>query len=421
MVDRRRTRRDLIRIYETALAAVDGRDRVRGQLRADPVYGPVYLIATGKAAGAMTLGACDILGPLLARGLVITRYHHVPAEISARDDLTIVEAAHPLPDENSLRAGRMLIEFIHSTPADACILFLISGGTSALVECLLPGYTLPQLQKMNAWLLGSGLDIRAMNRCRAALSAIKGGRLRHYLAGRSVRALYLSDVPGDDPAVIGSGLLASAGSAALPVEVIEAAPVEIRRFLQAAATVADSGATTVGENGAGQNMRHVIVANSSMLRQAAADQGRKLGYDIVNHGGLLLDDIGVVANNILAVLNADKGRLHIWGGEPAVVLSTSPGRGGRNQSLALTMALALDGQDTGSFLSAGTDGSDGNTAVAGAAVDGQTCACIRRHGLDPAACLASASAFTALAACDCLIDTGPTGTNVMDLMLAAGI
>ena len=411
-------RQKLLLIYQAALAAVNGRDRVSEYLRQHSVAGPVYAVAIGKAAGAMILGAGDVLGPVLQAGLLITRYGHVPAQLAGRDDLTILESGHPVPDAGSLRAGRTLVEFLRAAPAEAVFLFLISGGASALVEVLADGRTLEELQELNEWLLGSGQDIRTMNRFRNLFSAIKGGRLCRYLDGRRTQALYLSDVPDDDPAVIGSGLLSAADTEALPVTVPDTAPRRLHSLLQQLVDGRVDIFPTGNPGLASQSVRHAIVASSATAQRAAAEKGRELGYRVVTHAELLLDDIQIVAARILGELGPDQRALYVWGGEPAVVLPDSPGPGGRNQSLALAVALGLTAGQTCSFLSAGTDGSDGNSLAAGAIVDGLTCQCIRANRLDPVECLETARAYTALAACDCLVETGPTGSNVMDLMLA---
>ncbi|HJX19266.1 MAG TPA: glycerate-2-kinase family protein, partial [Acidiferrobacterales bacterium] len=195
-------RQDVLRIFKSAIAAVHGRERVRDYLRQHPVSAPVYLLSIGKAACAMAQGVHAVLGSGIVDALIVTKQGHAEAL-----PWPVLEAGHPLPDEQSLAAGQRLIEFVAAIPPDAMILVLLSGGASALVEALPQGMDLAQLRAVNDWLLAAGLDIAAMNRIRKRLSRIKGGRLAKLLAPRPVLCLAISDVPGDDPRAIGSGPL----------------------------------------------------------------------------------------------------------------------------------------------------------------------------------------------------------------------
>ncbi len=227
-------RDNLLAIYHAALAAVEGRHRVASFLRTHPLSGPLHVVAIGKAAAAMARGVLDVLEPEVQRLLVVTRHGYGQAIRGAHPGLVLVEAGHPVPDARSLRAGRLLLEMIDEAPANAGFLFLISGGASSLLEMPRPGITLSDLQRVNRWLLAAGLPIQEMNRIRKALSTIKGGRLLSRLAGRRVWNLLISDVPGDDPAVIGSGLLIASGDR-LPAS--EAAPAWLHVLLARAGRV----------------------------------------------------------------------------------------------------------------------------------------------------------------------------------------
>ena len=200
-------RQRLLDFFMAGVDAVKGRGVVATYLRETPVSGPVYLVAIGKAGASMVQGAYDVLGNRVKSGLLITKYGHVSKEVEALVQLTIHESAHPIPDEQSLLAGKMLLDFIENIPADAQLLFLISGGASSLVEYPVEGVGLKELQRINRWLLGSGLDIEQMNIIRKAASAIKGGRLAHFIGQRAVNCLLISDVPGDKLSTVGSGLL----------------------------------------------------------------------------------------------------------------------------------------------------------------------------------------------------------------------
>lgn len=214
----------LLDLLQAALARVDGRRCVREALRgggapfARGAGAPVWVAAVGKAAPAMALGAHDALGGDLAQVLVITREGHAPTELAALPNVEIIASAHPVPDERSLAAGARLIEWVESLPGSARPLFLVSGGASSLVEVLKEGTTLANLERFTQHELAAGTAIGELNARRIALSRIKGGKLTARLRGRAATALFVSDVPGNDPAVIGSGLLGPAGEGADGVE-----------------------------------------------------------------------------------------------------------------------------------------------------------------------------------------------------------
>lgn len=399
-------RQALLEIYREALAAVHGRARVRGALQDRPRTGPVYLIALGKAACAMAQGAHDVLGTDIATALIVTKRGHVESL-----PWPVLEAGHPLPDAQSLLAGQRLIDFAAAIPLDATVLVLLSGGASALVEVLPEGVSLAQLRALNTWLLASGFEIAAMNRFRKQLSRIKGGRLARLLEPRSVLCLAISDVPGDDPGAIGSGILiADRGPQKMPDRY--ALPTDVAEALHS------SPAAPAPDDPCFHNVRFEIIAGLDDAKRAAAEAARKLGYGARLYPEFI-DGDAVTAGSRLAqtLLAAPKGEVQIWGGETTINLPPSPGRGGRNQSLALAAAQILAGQENAWFLSAGTDGSDGPGSDAGALVDGGTLTRGELEGLSPTQALAAADAGRFLEASGDLVQTGPTGTNVMDLML----
>lgn len=395
-------RRDLEAIFRAALAAVDGRTVVRDYLAAHPVAGEQAVVAIGKAAGAMLAGARDVLGERLASALLISKPGHFHPEPGQDARITCLAGGHPLPDASSLAAGERLLAWLHGLPAGQRVLFLLSGGASSLVEVPAPGVDLPLLQRANRWLLGSGLDIHAVNRVRHALSAIKGGRLCRYLDGRPARVLLVSDVPGDDPASIGSGPLYAAAAAApgLP-----ALPDWL--ILPAAGTPPAPAAA----------VPHVVVASLDRALAAGAAHARTLGHVATVMPGMLAGPAADAGRRLAGELRATGPGIRLWGGETTVVLPAQPGQGGRNQHLALAAALALAGRQDILLLAAGTDGNDGNTPVAGAIVDGTTVARAAAAGRDPAHDLQAADAGRCLAAAGDLLVTGPTGTNVMDLAI----
>lgn len=396
----------LLEVYQAALEAVHGRHRVRESLKTYPLNGPVYLIALGKAACAMAQGAHDVLDTRIAAALIVTKQGFAESL-----PWPVLEAGHPLPDERSLAAGQALLDFAARIPPDASVLVLLSGGASALVEVLPQGVTLDALRALNEWLLASGLDIAAMNRMRKRSSCIKGGRLAKLLSPRPVLCLAISDVPGDDPRVIGSGplvtdnaLLTACDTTGLPPVV-----VEVLRYSLPALSAEDA---------CFRNVQFKIIARLDDAKHAAAEAARQLGYRVTLHPEFIDGDaLAAGAQLAQTLLAAPAGEIQVWGGETTLVLPPHPGHGGRNQSLALSAARVLAGEEHVWFLSIGTDGSDGPTLDAGALVDGGTTARGELDGQNASQALAAADAGTFLEASGDLVQTGPTGTNVMDLML----
>jgi len=404
-MDRRRA--DLLTIYRTALLAVNGRRCINDWLTRHPDRDFRRIVAIGKAAAAMTAGALDVLGDRIVAALVITRQGYTDPGLTTDGRVRQFASGHPLPDQRSLTAGRLLLDFLTSSAAGEPILFLISGGTSALVEVPAEGVSLVDLQRSNTWLLGSGLGIASINAVRIALSAIKGGGLVRYLAGRPATVLLLSDVPGDDPAIIGSGLLYSSDT-----------PVPLSRLPDWLRTLVHDASRMSRGGEPGTGIAHHVIADASLARRTACRRARSSGYTVVEHDHLITGDIRDVANDFADILNTSPPALHIWSGEPTVVLPEHPGTGGRCQSLALAVALALSGSSTPWwFLAGGSDGSDGPGTGAGALVDAASLARIRGAGFDARHCLLAADAGPCLRAAGDLLITGPTGTNVMDIML----
>lgn len=396
-------RADALRVWQAGVNAVDGRACVRHALAARADDTEEHAVAIGKAAVTMMRGAADALGERLASGLVIS-----PAGGPAGNDLESagiqhLRGDHPLPGDDSLAAGRALVRYLSERPPRARVLFLISGGSSSLVECPVRGLDLHDLRDITRWLLGSGFDIRAINAVRSRLSRIKGGGLLGWLAGRRARALYLSDVPADDPAVIGSGLLAPSPGSRLPSDL----PAWIAwRLAECPEPPQMPG-----------DVSHHVIGSLDKALEAAGAEAAALGYRVRVHSRFL-DGEAAAEGRALAHFLADAPEgFHVWGGEPSVILPDRPGRGGRCQHLALAAATALrDSRECG-LLAAGTDGIDGASEDAGAIVDGGTFHRGELEGLDAAHALATAAAGPFLEAAGDLVSTGPTGTNVRDLVI----
>jgi glycerate 2-kinase len=371
-------RRLLLELFQAGLDRVSGR---RSVARALTGYsGPVWIAAIGKAASAMALGAHDVLGVSIERTLIITKDDHVAPQLNAIPNVDIHESAHPVPDRRALEAGESLLKWLRELPRSVEPLFLISGGASSLVEVLEDGVTFDQLGKLNAEGLASGIPIGELNARRSRLSRIKGGGVARLLGDRSGRALFISDVPSDDPAVIGSGILGPA----------------------------------VGHE---DRIERTVIASLDHAVDGVCVAAEKLGLDVRRPATRFDDAAARLAVRFAHELHLNSAQVCVWGGESTVQLPPNPGRGGRNQHLALAAARLLAGQPNMLLLSAGTDGTDGVTDDAGALVDSETCARLSVSEIDTDDCLRRADSGTALAASGDLVHTGPTGTNVGDLVI----
>lgn len=365
----------LKRLWSAGVASVSGRRSVAKALLRDGDYPADLVVAVGKAACSMFLGAQPCLSAG-TRSIIVSKYGHVDAACRGVARTDIVEAGHPVPDENSLAGGETILRAITAAGKEDRLLLLVSGGASALAEVLQPGYDLPELQAVNASLLASGKSIAEINEARGRMSLIKAGRLLGGFRGREARVYALSDVQGDELAVIGAG---------------------IGDPCRAAAKVTAS-----------------VVASNAVARDAVARAAEGLGYPVRLNEESLYRDVPSLALSISERLKCGSSGIYLWGGEPTIELPSKPGEGGRNQSLALAIAGHIRGTAGISVLAAGTDGTDGPTDNAGAYVDGRTVD-------DPdraAESLRNADAGAFLGPRGCLFKSGPTSTNVMDLVVA---
>ena len=368
--------------------------------------GRVVLIAVGKAAWQMAHAAADVLGERIDTGLVITKYGHVMGEIPR---IRCVEAGHPVPDENSLAATVEALALTENLTAEDTVLFLLSGGGSALFEQpLIPP---AELTALTEHLLASGASIVEMNTIRKRMSAVKGGRFGAHCAPAHVFSIVLSDILGDPLDMIASGPAHPDTSTA------EDAHAVVQKYglhlSKEAAALLDAPLPT-----ALPNVETHITGSVRELCAAAARAAERRGYTPV----LLTDQLDTearAAGQFLACIartHAGDGTsyAYIAGGETIVQL-VGKGRGGRNQELALAAADGIAGRDNIAVFSIGSDGTDGPTDAAGGYVDGGTAAALARTGMDAATALAENDSYTALNAVDGLIITGPTGTNVNDV------
>ncbi|MFC2315335.1 MAG: glycerate kinase [Selenomonas massiliensis] len=368
--------------------------------------GRVVLIAVGKAAWQMAHAAADVLGERIDTGLVITKYGHVMGEIPR---IRCVEAGHPVPDENSLAATVEALALTENLTAEDTVLFLLSGGGSALFEQpLIPP---AELTALTEHLLASGASIVEMNTIRKRMSAVKGGRFGAHCAPAHVFSIVLSDILGDPLDMIASGPAHPDTSTA------EDAHAVVQKYglhlSKEAAALLDAPLPT-----ALPNVETHITGSVRELCAAAARAAERRGYTPV----LLTDQLDTearAAGQFLACIartHAGDGTsyAYIAGGETIVQL-VGKGRGGRNQELALAAADGIAGRDNIAVFSIGSDGTDGPTDAAGGYVDGGTAAALARTGMNAATALAENDSYTALNAVDGLIITGPTGTNVNDV------
>ena len=403
-------RRLLLDGYRAALNTVGGRESVRRRIERERDLKPRYVLAVGKAAAAMTAGAFDALGAGIVRALVVTKRGHAAGFLDPSWPADVVESSHPVPDESCLAAGRAVLEFLEAIPADSDILALASGGASALVEVLPEGFDASDLARVNEYLLAEGHPIGAMNRVRKRISRIKAGRLACYAAPRRVLNLAVSDVPGDDPKVIGSGLLVAHSREDIAVDDLELPPWLVEMGVRAP--------PLAGEE-ATRRIRTEVVARPADARTAVVSTLQSgAGLDVVEYPELLQGDAIETGHRVGREVASAGPSARVWASETTVVLPPNPGRGGRCQSLALAAAMQIRECADAYVLAVGTDGTDGPGEDAGALVDARTVARGVAAGLDPELSLRAADAGTFLEVAGDLVHTGPTGTNVMDLVVA---
>ena len=403
----KRLRADAETILRASIGAVKPDSAVRRALEGARFPGRVFLVAVGKAAWQMASVARETL-PALAGGVVVTKYGHVKGKIA---DVACYEGGHPVPDENSLRGTATALALTERLRADDTVLFLLSGGGSALFEQpLLP---LADLQDITRALLAAGADIVEINTVRKRLSAVKGGRFAAHCAPAQVFSIVLSDIVGDPLDMIASGPACPDRSTCVQaLAVAEKYRLHLSPRARALLCQETPKALT--------NVTTKITGSVRALCAAAEKECRALGYEPI----LLTDRLTCEAREAGSFL-ASVARTHaaaarplafLAGGETVVHLHGT-GTGGRNQELALSAALGFEGLCNALIASAGSDGTDGPTDAAGGIVDGFTAAEMRRRGVSPARALENNDSYLALRTADALFFTGPTGTNVNDLSL----
>ncbi len=399
-------RSDAQTIISASIRAVQPDAAVRRALQGREFPGRGVLAAAGKAAWQMAKAARDCLGDRISAGVVVTKYGHVAGEIPG---CACYEAGHPVPDENSFRGTQAVLDLVSGLTERDTVIFLLSGGGSALFEKpLIPG---EGLQDLTSQLLSSGADIVEMNTIRKRLSAVKGGRFAQLCEPAGVFAIVLSDILGDPLDMIASGPACADHSTCE-----QALAIAEKYRLSLTPRVKELLAQETPKEL--DNVETQITGSVRELCEAAARAARELGYETVTLTDQLCCQAREAGSFLACVARTHQGqgrKLAFLAGGETVVRLTGTGKGGRNQELALSAAAGIDGLDDVLVFSLGSDGTDGPTDAAGGIVDGQTASLLREKGLSIYQVLENNDAYHALAKADGLIITGPTGTNVNDV------
>jgi len=406
----------LTSVFEAAVAAADPELTIRAHLPEKP-RGRTIVVGAGKGAAQMAAALEKVWdGPL--EGLVVTRYGYgAPC-----DRLRVLEASHPVPDAAGLEAARALLDQVSGLTADDLVIALVCGGGSALLPAPPAGLTLADEIAVNEALLASGAPISAMNAVRKHVSTIKGGRLAAAAYPARVVSLIVSDIPGDNPALVASGpTVPDAATRAQALEIVATYGMKLPETVMA--HLNSPGADAPGPDDPRFARNEVrLIASAAVSLEAAAAEAKRLGIEAV----ILSDSIEGEARDVGAVHAAvarevatrdrpfRKPVLILSGGETTVTLRAR-GKGGRNSEFLLAFALGIDGVPGIHALAADTDGIDGSEDNAGAFADGTSVARMRATGVDAKAMLAGNNAWTAFHSVGDLFVPGPTGTNVNDL------
>ena len=397
------------RIVREAIAAVQPDAAVQRALSGRKFPGRVLLVAAGKAAWQMAKAAADCLGDRIENGVVVTKYGHVMGPIAS---FSCFEAGHPVPDENSFKGTQAALDLVADLTEKDTVLFLLSGGGSALFEK--PLVPAEELQDITGQLLACGADIVEINTIRKRLSQVKGGRFAQICWPGFVEAVVLSDILGDPLDMIASG----------PACPDSSTSEDARRIKEKYGLRMSEAAEQLLGIETPKSLDNVHTQINGSVRElcaAAASTCRELGYEPV----MLTDQLccqakeaGSFLASILKTHASDGKPLAFIAGGETVVKLTGHGLGGRNQEIALSAAAGIAGMGSAAVFSVGSDGTDGPTDAAGGYADGDTCAELLAHGLTVDAVLQDNDAYHALQQTGGLILTGPTGTNVNDVAVA---
>ncbi len=425
------------RIFEAGLRAVDPKEAVKrfvklerstlqiGEQNLDlSEYTKIWAIGAGKASAAMAQAVEEVLGNLVSGGLVIVKYGY----LAPLQKIRLVEAGHPTPDENGWKATRELAKLVTSLGPQDLVLFLLSGGGSALLPMPVAGITLNEKMAATDLLLNSGASIQEMNTIRKHLSQIKGGQLAKLAHPATLVSLILSDVVGDPLDVIASGPTVGDPTTFQDCKEVlnryslrEKLPASVRSHLEAGIE-GKVPETPKPDDPIFSQTSTVLVGTNLQALKAAANEADKIGYTTFILSSMIEGDTTEAARFHTALVKEIVRSGHpvkrpaclISGGETTVVVR-GKGKGGRNLEFALAAAVELEGLAGVCLLSGGTDGTDGPTDAAGAVVDGNTVARALAKGLNPREFLEENDSYHFFQHLDDLLITGPTNTNVMDL------
>lgn len=370
------------------------------------VKGKVVLVAIGKAAWEMAKSAYDVIGEKIDSGVIITKYDHSKGKIA---NLEIIEAGHPVPDENSYKGTEVAIKVVKNLTKDDVVLFLVSGGGSALFEKpLIPN---DDMERLTSELLSSGADIKEMNTIRKRMSVVKGGKFALLCAPARVFSIVLSDIIGDPLDMIASGPSYPDSSTSIDAERI------VKKYNL---TLTEKMKELLKKETPKEldNVTTFVTGSVNELCKSAYQSAEKLGYKpivLTSSLSCISREAGVMLGNIASYWKDTKESIaFILGGE-TVVKITGKGKGGRNQELALSSCPFLNAVDNAALFSIGSDGTDGPTDAAGGYVDSSSFNVLSSLGVDISTVLMENDSYNALKKCNGLIFTGPTGTNVNDL------
>ena len=402
-------RKDAEKIARGAIDSVSPEAAVRRALEGKTFSGKLYLVSVGKAAWKMAEVAASCLEQPLEAGIVVTKYDHVEHPIPG---VTCYEAGHPVPDENTFRATQAVLDMTADLDKSDTVLFLLSGGGSALFEQ--PVVAEAELQSITRQLLACGADIVEMNTIRKRLSMVKGGKFAQWCAPAHVEAIVLSDILGDPLDMIASGPAASDQSTCA-----DALAIAEKYQLALSDSAMDCLRTETPKELT--NVSTQIIGSVRELCKAASEIAEELGYEpilLTDHLDCEAKEAGAFLADVLRTHACDGKKLAYLAGGETVVHLVGKGLGGRNQEIALAAAAGLAGIPNACVISVGSDGTDGPTDAAGGYSDGDTTKALAKHGLTVSGVLADNNAYHALKAVDGLIFTGPTGTNVNDVAIA---
>ena len=396
-------------IVAASIQAVQPDAAVRRALEHQHFPGRVVLVSAGKAAWQMAKAAYDVMGDRIDSGVVVTKYDHVMGPIG---NFVCCEAGHPVPDENSFAGTQKALDLVADLKPEDTVLFLLSGGGSALFEKpLVPG---PVLQDITNQLLACGADIIEINTIRKRLSAVKGGRFAQACAPAQVFSIVLSDILGDPLDMIASGPAVPDTSTCNQALTI-AAKYDLKLTPEARTLLTKETPKAL------DNVTTQINGSVRELCAAAANAARELGYAPIILTDQLVCQAKEAGSFLSSILKTHAGtgmKLAFIAGGETVVQLTGNGKGGRNQELALSAAVGIDGIPGAAVFSVGSDGTDGPTDAAGGYADYQTVAELKEQGILVYNVLQNNDAYHALQKTGGLIITGPTGTNVNDVAVA---